>query len=644
MRNFAATRRRAFAPQIVGAQPQNLRPTFGSTLLLPAGLTENRVLGRTEGNPGSIVVDYALGGPSQGGQVHMVGTPGEFNIALSAVAQTTTHDIIVITADFTVTVTKSLPPRPNATSKCDIVSLAVWNGTFGKTHGQRVAQNETGLATLTRELIWDGTLPFPGTCAGGIPKGGWAMFDTGSINSVFSDRASGYRFIGIKFRPHPSESRVGGYFITIGSTAANQNTQAREPSGIIFDRCVIDGGTTQMKGGLVLSCRNSAVIGCWIGNLFSFNVDRLANFAGLPQYCNPPTNTQVDQRRWSWADVVGIIVTNSSGNVLIDNNYIDSSGENVFVGGTGQNIGRNIQNIVMRRNWIRKDQATYEALAVAQPSGTVNDITAKNLWECKNGLYMVVEDNVMENSFDRHGGGQNGGAWVPKNNSYGSPNFDPESGHILFRGNWVKDFQIALAPLGFTSADDGSAVASLYCREVHVVDNLFTAWNGQPYGSPRIYQQSDQFGRVYWKHNTVYAANSLTDGKVILFNNNMTTPTVPVDELNWDDNIQSWGEWGTNGGVGRGGGPNGQAALDAVCTTYTFSGNAFMRGVSGTPTGYPAGNVYLAAWTDIYDSADIASETFNPKASWADRLASDGWTKGISDWSYFASRISGVNT
>lgn len=635
MRSFAATRRRAFAPQVSPAQPQNLRPTFGGTLLLPAGVTENRVTGRTEGNPGGIVVDYALGGPSQGGQVHFVSTMNDFNIALGAVARTTTHDAIVIIADFTVTVTRSLPLRPNNACKCDIVSLAVWNGTFGKAHGERVTQNEAGLATLTRELIWDGTLPFPGTAANGIPKGGWNLFDTGEINSVFSDRASGYRFIGIKFRPHPSESRVGGYFMTMGSTSPNQSSQAQEPTGIIFDRCVIDGGTTQTKGALVLCCRNSAVIGCWIGNIFSFNRDRLADSAGL---------AAGDQRRWAWSDVIGILVCNSSGNVLTQNNYIDSTGENVFVGGTAQNIGRNIQNVVFRKNWIRKSQATYEALAVAQPSGSVNDITAKNLWECKNGLYMVVEDNVMETSFDRTGGGQTGTAWVPKNNSYGSPNFDPESGHILFRGNWIKDFQIALGPLGFTAADDNTAVSSLYCREVHVVDNLFTDWNGQPFGSPRIYQQSDRFGRVYWKHNTVYAPNSLTDGKVIIFDASMNTTNRPVDELNWDDNITGWGEWGTNGGISRGGGPNGEAALIAVCTTWTMSGNAFMRGVSGTPTGYPAGNYYLATWTDIYESTDLASEVFKPKAGWADRLASDGWTRGVSDWDYFASRISGVNT
>jgi hypothetical protein len=639
VRNFAVTRGRVFGAQVAAAQPSAQRPTFGDTLLLPSGVTENRVTGRTEGLPTGCVVDYPIGGPSQGGQEHFVSSMAQLNTALSQVALTTTHDVIVITGDFTVTVTKSLPPRPTNACKCDIVSAAVYAGTFGKAHGERVGQNEPGLATLTRELIWDGTLPAPGDPVGGIPKQGVNMFDLGEYGGVFTDRTSGYRFIGIKFIPHPSENRIRGYFMSMGQAGSGQNNVTKESRGIIFDRCVFDGGTTQCKGALLMACRESAVIGCWIGNWFSFDVDRLGDQAGW---------AVGDQRRWTWADVVGLIFANSSGSNYVYNNYLDSTGENLFFGGLSQSIGRNMENTVVRKNWLRKDKAFYDSMALlaggAISGGTVNDITTKNLWECKTGLYFVIEDNYFEKSYDSDGGGQTGAAWVPKNNSYGSAGHDPQAGHILFRGNIVDDFQIALAPLGFTAANDASAVASDYVKEVHIVDNLFKNWNGTPFGSPRIYQQSDQVGRIYWDHNTVYSASSLTDGKVVVFDSTMTTPTKPVDRLDWTNNICGWGEWGTNGGVSRGGGPNGDAALAAVCTAYSFTGNAFMYGVSGTPSGYPTGNVYVSAWTGIYDSADIASEVFRPSASWADRLASDGWTKGISDWDHFIARLSGVNS
>lgn len=635
MRNFAVTRSRVFGPQVAPAQPSAQRPTFGDTLLLPNGVTENRVTGRTEGIPNGNVFDYPIGGPSQGGEVHFVNSMQSLNTALTRVAQTTTHDAIVLTGDFTVTITKSLPPRPTNACKCDIVAEAVYNGTFGKAYGERVDQNEPGLVTLTRELIWDGTMPWPGTFGGGIPKQGVAMFDLGEYGSVFTDRTSGYRWIGIKFRPHPNENRVRGYFMNMGQAGSGQNTVAKESSGIVFDRCVFDGGTTQCKGGLLMACRNSAVIGCWIGNWFSFDVDRLAAQEGL---------AVGDQRRWTWADVVGVIFANNSGGNYVYNNYIDSTGENLFFGGLAQQIQINMESTVVRKNWFRKNRAFYDSMALAQPNGTVNDYTTKNLWECKTGLYFVVEDNVFQTSYDNDGGGQFGTAWVPKNNSYGSPNHDPRAGHILFRGNHVDDFQVALGPLGFTLADDGSAVPSDYVKDIHVVDNLFTTWNGSSFGSPRIYQQSDAIGRIYWHHNTVYAANSLQDGKVILFDSTMTTPTRGLDQLDWNDNICAWGEWGTNGGISRGGGPNGQAALDAVCATWSMSGNAFMRGVSGTPTGYPSGNTYHAAWTELFDSADLAAGVYRPSTSWAARLASDGWTKGISDWDHFASRLVGVSS
>jgi hypothetical protein len=255
---FHMVRQGAFRPQVSSAQPQNLRPTFPATLQLPVGVTENRVTGRTEGNPYGIVVNHAL---NTGGTVHNnVDTPQKLTTALQLVAASLTNDVIVLTGDFTLTPTYRLPLRQNENLRCDIVSAAVFAGTFPRGVDERVLPTDSGLITLTRGLTADGS--------------GLAMLDTGANQGVFSNLASGYRFIGIKFTTHPSQTHVQYQLINMGHLSSGQNAIDKIPQNIIFDRCVIDGGEfCQNKFGLFFAVRRSSVRNCYIYRLWARNVN-----------------------------------------------------------------------------------------------------------------------------------------------------------------------------------------------------------------------------------------------------------------------------------------------------------------------------------------------------------------------------------
>lgn len=611
---YLLNRRRNFAPQISTAQPQNLRPTFPATLQLPNGVTENRVIGRTEGNPYGIVVNHGL---NTGGTVHNnVDTQAKLTTALQAVAQSSTNDIIVLTGDFELTPTYRLPLRQNENLRCDIVSAAVFNGTFLRGVNERVHPGDAGVVTLTRAL----TANSPG------PLGGSAMLDCGASGGVYSNRCSGWRFIGIEFRTHPSQLHIQFQLLDIGSINSGQNAVSKIPQNIIFDRCIINGGEfCENKFGLMLAARRSAVRNCYIYNFWARNLH--------------------------WDDVAALCSWNTDGGNLIENNYLDSSGENWFIGGGGQNVQTNNEDWVFRRNHCRKNYTLYHSKSFDDVTGAPLDdsqkCVIKNLGETKQCNRLVIEDNVFEYSFMEATAGQGAAAHVYKLTDYGSPNHDPLSGNILFRGNRTNGAAILLSLIGnqpFTTVEPG-----MYQREIHILDNVFENYATPPYyysaTSPCIIlmgaSASAPHGALSWDHNTVVTevANPNASGSFYKVGTNQANS---VERLDITRSVLHWGQYGiVAAGLG------GTAALNATCTAWAVDDNLILKQVGGSTSNHPPGtpaNTYVANLTDLYEASDIAAGVWKLKAGLSGRLAANGWTKGVSDWDHFASRLVGVES
>lgn len=603
-------RGRSYVPAM--PPPVGARPTFGPTFgnLYP-GITENYNTGRTEGTPNNITVRYPL---VSGGVVHNnVDTEAKFRTALNAVRNSNTNDIIVLTADFELAPFLSLPPRNNVNLKCDIVCAAEYAGSFISDTTQ-VQDSTPGVISIIRALNANAN----------------AYIDFGRSNSVATELTSGYRFIGVRFTPHPSQVYHAGYFMFIGDEGARQNAISKVPKRIGFDRCIWDGGiNTECKGAMSFSAMDSWIINSRITHWWSRN-------RGPAQ----------------WADVPGILVLNTPGGLYFENNNIDALSLPIMLGGGGQNVQVPLRGVVIRRNRIWKDWAFYLS-KVSDPT----HLTAKNLFEFKIGDHIYMEDNHLEGSRELvpTGGGQNASALIPKLQSYGSPNFDPISGHFLFRGNRVRGFAIGMWPNGKDVTTDPSTGPNDYLKELHVVDNAWEEWNVSPYnwGNPRILLfAATPVGTMFLEHNTwVTPSTSVVNGQWMSIDGNLgNTPGSAIDLLHFRRNVVPWGHNAASsgtGGIAKGIGPTapggafGDAALAASCVAYDVSDNLVLR-PNGPPTGYPAGNVYPTDWSQLYEASDIASLNWRLKAAYADRLADDGWPRGVSDWDHFLARLAGV--
>jgi hypothetical protein len=587
------------------------RPTVESPgFNWPVGVTDDRALGRTVGNPNNIADGYyALGA----GTTYVCSDNATLLAALTSLRTTTDHAVVVLdspSAAFQFVGTKSFY-RQTSGCKTDIISRDAYDRWTGANpnafiaQGTRVTPTTTGVQWIERGVGSGANLP---------------AFDLGRQNGAPDKRGDGFRFIGVGFRHQAGGPTYNNsYFAFIGTPENTQNTLAEEPEGIYFVQCVGEGGDTENRGGFCFSCRNSAVQDSWFWHWWARNVGPCAQ-----------------------ADVQAIVILNSSGGLLFQNTVMEATGENFMVGGGGSFMG-DPTGIVMRRCYLFKDRVWLSNLFTTLGYSLFNK-TTKNLWELKHGRCVIVEDTVMWTSYDDgdssgFGIGQNGAAIVPKYQSYASPNYDPTSRDILFRGNKMTYFQIGVWPNGYDASADPSMLPALRLTEVHFIDNVWTQWTNEPKGSPRIILITTMLGVLHFRHNVVYTPSSLTDGKVIFFSNTLDgTAGNACDELVFEDNIVPWGEYGTNGGISGAG--NGSAALALGCVTYSVTRNHFMRGVSGTPAGYPTGNFYYAAWTDIFEAADIAAEHFVPKPTIGKTL--DGWEPGVSDAWYHTQRLNGV--
>lgn len=579
------------------------RPTVTSaTFTWGNGITDNPVTGRTEGMPNNIADGYyALGA----GTVYDVNDNSELTSVLATIQSTTDHCVIVLNPtsgdSFQLTGTKSIR-RQTSGCKTDIIGKPAYDRWTGANPSAFIPNRQQ--VAITDDLIWLER----GTGSGAnLP-----MLDLGRQSGTADKRGDGTRFIGVGFRQETGVTQNNSYFMFLGMVDSTQNTLAKEPEGIYMIQCYADGANSENRGGIAVSCRDSAFQDCAFENWWARNTGPVAQ-----------------------ADVQALAILNSSGGLYFENCAFESTGECWFI--TGSELG-DPTNIVQRRCKFWKNRTAIEARLTALGYADTN-ITTKNNHEIKHARNVIVEDCYMGPSWDLTGGGQAGAAIVPKLQSQPSPGYDPTSRDILYRGCRIHDFQIGAWPNGLSRQTDATILDADRMSDVHFIDNVWTGWNNAPFGSPRIILITTMLGVFHFRHNTVYAASSMTDGKVIFFDNALDgTPGNACDDLVFEDNVCAWGEHGTNGGVSGAG--NGTAALDMGCVTHSFTRNLFMRGTSGTPSGYPSGNQYFAAWTDIFDSADITAERFVPKSSVG--KADDGWEYGISDADYHATRLAGV--
>jgi hypothetical protein len=322
----------------------------------------------------------------------------------------------------------------NAAQPGDTILLAPgsYAGTF-----VAPAKNAAATAYITiRPALPDSALPAPGQritpqLASGLPT---LVNNNGTAALSFPSGSHHWRVENIAFTQNV---RIAETLISIWNTPepGTRITAAQQPHHLEFDQVYLYANDSQWtKRGIAANGAHITVTNSWIDNI-----------------------------KWEGADTQAIVSWTGSGPFMIANNYLEAAGENIMFGGGHSILGRDgiPSDIVVRDNTLFKPLNWWKQ----HPSWDGSNWTVKNLLELKMAKRVLIENNVMENSWPA---GQLGYGIVlsPTNDI----NLDPWATveDVTIRNNDVKNTTIGIA---FTRP---GPYPTHPVSNVSVTNNLFT--------------------------------------------------------------------------------------------------------------------------------------------------------------------------
>ena len=299
-----------------------------------------------------------------------------------------------------------------------------------------------------------------------------------------SHYAHHYRLVGLEITVDNAVQNSYGLVLLGGgyNESTPQDNYAVVPYQLIIDRCYIHGHTnaTIMKFGVRMDCKDAAVIDSYISDFHSIGYDAQA-IAGY----------------------------NGPGPFKIINNYLEGSGENIIFGGAPTIIpGLVPGDIEVRRNYFYKPY-TWK---MNDASYAGNHWTIKNLFELKTGKRVLLDGNIMENSWSDIPIGQSGYAILLTVRAEGGGSPQADVSDITITNNIIRHCAGGIS----LSGHDDQAV-SLQSQRIRVANNLFEDIDGSAYGDGNIYGPNDGTflkqgdpDHITYDHNTVFQTGAIT--------------------------------------------------------------------------------------------------------------------------------------
>jgi Putative Ig domain len=392
------------------------------------------------------------------------------------------------------------------------------------------------------------------------------MSGTGSGPIIMADGANHYRLLGLEITREKSRALV-------------YNLVINERNGT-FDHVVIDRswlhGTAQdetNRGVMLTSSTNVAIVD-------SFFTDF---------HCVALTGSCGDSQA-----IGGGIGQNPMGPYKIVNNFLEAAGENILFGGGP--AAHTPEDIEVRRNYFFKPLTWMKGQPGYVGGRDGHPFIVKNHFELKNGIRVLFEGNVTENSW---GGFSQAGFSIlltPKNQGGACPICVVHD--VTIRYNTISHagdgFQIANVP-----AANGALSMGLWNVSIHdiVMDDI----SGIAYrGGGHLFQQSNGNHQAVIHDisvNHVTAFNKDAAAAMFIVGNKKSFPD--MYNFVWANNIFS----GSSGFATTGGGAencayrmNGPAAMIASCFKNSdFSHNALVGAAGKWPVGNfaPASNAQV---------------------------------------------------
>jgi len=341
-----------------------------------------------------------------------------------------------------------------------------------------------------------------------------------------------WKLVLLEFGPNQGGT---GDILLLGDGSSAQSSLARVPSDLVVDRCYIHGDPTRgQKRGIALNSASTTVIGSYISDIKSTSQDAQA-IAG-------------------W---------NGPGPFLIENNYLEASGENFMLGGATPGI-----------NGVVPSDVTFRRNHVTRPaSWRTGSWSVKNLFELKNARRVLVEGNLFETHWQ---GAQAGYAIVftPRGEGGAAPWAVVED--VTFRYNVIRN---VAAVFNFLARDNNGASGPL--RRVRIVDNLFYGVDRSVWGGNGVFLQVGEGpAEIAVEHNTIVQTGNI----ITAYGGTRAAPSA-AERFVFKDNITLHN---ANGVIGTG------LAVGNDSLTKYFPGAAFFRNVlaGGVASRYPADNSF----------------------------------------------------
>jgi hypothetical protein len=314
------------------------------------------------------------------------------------------------------------------------------------------------------------------------------------------------------------------------------------PYKIDFDRCYIHGDLAKGgRRGILLGSKDTKITGCYLSN-FVFQGQDSQAIGGY----------------------------NGPGPYVIEDNYIEASGENILFGGADPSIPNLIpSNIVIRGNYV------FKPLEWKLKSGSV-----KNLFELKNAQRVLIENNVFENVW---ADSQAGSAIVltVRNQDGAGPWSTVQD--VIFQFNVVRN--VGNYMFNLLGKDDSPGKDSVQGRNLFIQNNLGLG----------IHAGLQVLGGGYWP--TTVSHNTLLD-IVTSFLSLSITPPMQSGTLKFKDNVLQGGVYGLHAddtGVGTPSLERGSPG--AEFTNNVIEGNV-ERQINYPPNNYPIEVGKLASLLD----------------------------------------------
>ena len=368
--------------------------------------------------------------------------------------------------------------------------------------------------------------------------------------------------------------------VNLGDGSSAQNTVAEEPSNIILNQDYIHGSSTlSLQRGISLQSASTAIVNSYISDIHSSSQDAQA-IAG-------------------W---------NGSGPYLIQNNFLEASGENVMFGGADPSIPNLIPSDITI-----EDNDFYKPLSW-QSSG----YQVKNLFELKLGDRVLVQNNTFENNW---ASAQDGYAILMRSTDQSGTAPWSDVSNVTFQQNVIEN-----SANGINLASElGTAVAA---SNFNINNNLMYQIGGnlfQVLGDGLGHPLSN----VSITNNTAIMTNPAV-GDIISMDAGTNPESAAVTGFVFNNNVVTNGQYGVYGSdLGTG-----NAALATNAPGAQFTGNVIIGGSAGSYSSYPGnffpGSVgfvdpstgnYNLTNPSLYDNGDAGDQSINSTATAAPTVA-----------------------